>query len=378
VSRSQSSTDRLWCVGALIALSAAALHNWRAWRDAGRHHGGSHDDGSPAPGHSAIRPSISVLVAAWNEAPLIEPHLASFRTLSHPNVQMVICAGGPDGTFELANSFAGPNVIVLRQYAGEGKQAALRRCLAAATGEILVFTDADCIMADKPLELLVDPLTQGAVVTTGFDEPLPEQRGDPFILSQWLSASGSRPRTRRRTSSVLGRNCAVHRQALQSSSALEAPARTGTDYVLGHTLAEAGHPILLVPDSLVLTEYPADPHTYIGARRRWVKNLLVHGPRFGAWRDVSSTYFAVAIAATILLGLPLAPIVGPRVLPIWLTAAGITTMNRLRRLAVGGRFADVNLSWQIVATVPMFIMLDQISVLLAALDAVSDDGRSRW
>jgi hypothetical protein len=309
---------------------------------------------------------------------MIERHLTSFVTLTRPDVQMVICAGGPDGTYELASRFAGPHVIVLPQHAGEGKQAALRRCLAAATGEVVVFTDADCIMSDSSLEPLVDPLARGAVVTTGFDEPLLEQRGDPFVLSQWLSATGSRPRSMRRTSSVLGRNCAVRRQALESTSALEAPARTGTDYVLGHTLADAGYPILLVPDSLVMTQYPTDPRSYVGASRRWIKNLLIHGPRFGAWREVSNTCFAVVVAAAILMGLPLAAVVGPRAMAIWLTASGITTMNRFRRLAVGGRVADVNLSWEIIATVPVFITLDQISVLLAALDAISEDGRSRW
>jgi cellulose synthase/poly-beta-1,6-N-acetylglucosamine synthase-like glycosyltransferase len=379
VNRVRSSSGRLSVIGALVLLSLAAVRNWQTWRHASRLGPEPLIDEpfEPASGWAA-RPSVSVLVAAWNEAPLIERHIASFAALNYPDLQMVLCAGGTDGTYALASRSAGPRIIVLGQHPGEGKQAALRRCLAAATGDVLVFTDADCVIADQPFERLIEPLTRGAQVTTGFDEPLPEQRADPFVLSQWLSVSGSRPRTPGMIASVLGRNCAVVRRTLESSSALDAPARTGTDYVLGHTLAAAGNPIHVVPDSRIMTRYPTDPRSYVGANRRWVKNLLIHAPRFGAWREMVITLVAVAIAATILLGPALATMFGARVLVFPLTAAGITTMNRIRRLAVGARLTRMRLSWRVLATVPVFVLLDQLSVLLAALDSVSQDGRSRW
>ena len=298
--------------------------------------------------------------------------------MTYPDLQMVICAGGADGTYDLASPWAGDRVIVIAQEPGEGKQGALRRCLTVATGEVLVLTDADCLMADQPFERLIEPLTRGAAVTTGFDEPLPEQRTDPFVLYQWLSASGSRPRTRTLASSVLGRNCAVLRGTVESSFALDVPARTGTDYVLGHALAGAGYPIHLVPDSRIMTWYATDPGSYVEANRRWVKNLLIHAPRFGAWREMGVTVLGVGIAATILLGPALAAFFGPRGLVAPMTVAGITTMNRVRRLAVGARVTDMRLPGRVLATVPVFILLDQVSVVLAAVDSVSEHGRSRW
>ncbi len=377
--RLRSSSGRLSVIGALVLLSVAAVRNWQAWRDASRLGPEPlNDEPLERASRWAASPSVSVLVAAWNEASIIERHLASFAKLTYPDLQMVICAGGADGTYDLASPWAGDRVIVIAQEPGDGKQGALRRCLAAATGEVLVLTDADCLLADQPFERLIEPLTRGAAVTTGFDEPLPEQRRDPFVLSQWLSISGSRPSGRTLTSSVLGRNCAALRRTVESSFALDAPARTGTDYVLGHTLAAAGNSIHLVPDSLIMTRYPTDSGSYLGANRRWVKNLLIHGPRFGAWREMAITVFAVVIAATILIGPALAVMFGPRALVAPLTAAGITTMNRVRRLWVGARVTGTTLSGRVVVTIPVFVLLDQVSILLAAVDSVSEDGRSRW
>src|SRR5262245_55148737 len=80
-------------------------------------------------------PRVSALVAAWNEARGIAEHIGSFLALSYPNIELILCAGGPDGTFELASRHADERVIVLDQHPGEGKQHSLARCLEHATGE---------------------------------------------------------------------------------------------------------------------------------------------------------------------------------------------------------------------------------------------------
>ena len=50
---------------------------------------------------------VSVLVAAWNEARLLREHIESFLRLSYPDRELVLCAGGTDGTLEIAHECAG-------------------------------------------------------------------------------------------------------------------------------------------------------------------------------------------------------------------------------------------------------------------------------
>ena len=82
-------------------------------------------------------PKVSVLVAAWNEADNIDQLVESFNALSYPNRELVLCAGGADDTYGRAGRWSGPRVKVDEQRPGEGKQAALRRTLPKADGEIV-------------------------------------------------------------------------------------------------------------------------------------------------------------------------------------------------------------------------------------------------
>ena len=143
-------------------MTIAVVHNLRAWRRAvALERDQDVDDAFEPSSRWGVRPSVSILVAAWNEAPLIERHLASFARLTYSDLQMVICAGGTDGTYAIASRFGGDRLIVLEQRSGEGKQSALRRCLAAATGQVIVLTDADCLITEDQLERLIEPILVG-------------------------------------------------------------------------------------------------------------------------------------------------------------------------------------------------------------------------
>src|SRR4051812_9393475 len=115
-----------WAVLAgFLLVSVAAAHNLRAWRRAiALERDQDVDEAFEPSSRWRVRPSVSILVAAWNEAPLIERHLASFWGLTYSDLQLVICAGGTDGTYAIASRFAGDRLIVLEQRSGEGKQRA--------------------------------------------------------------------------------------------------------------------------------------------------------------------------------------------------------------------------------------------------------------
>jgi len=105
-----------------------------------------------------IRPSVSVLIAARNEAQCIGDTLANKLALDYPRDKLeiiVVSDCSDDGTDDIVQQYAHENVVLLRQDPQEGKTAALNRAALHATGDILVFSDANSMYAPDSLKCLV-------------------------------------------------------------------------------------------------------------------------------------------------------------------------------------------------------------------------------
>jgi len=99
-------------------------------------------------------PSVSIVIPAHNERPTIERVVQSCAA-AIPGVEVIVVDdGSSDDTYEAA---AGAGARVIRLDPNQGKGAALRRGIQAATSEILVFIDGDG--QDTPAEI---PLLVGA------------------------------------------------------------------------------------------------------------------------------------------------------------------------------------------------------------------------
>jgi glycosyltransferase involved in cell wall biosynthesis len=368
---------------ALLGLVASVAYNAYAWwRDVRRIAAGPPPASAPPPQAWSRLPSVSVLVAAWEEAELIDAHLASFLALRYPRAQLVLCAGGRDGTYARARRWAGPRVIVLEQAAGDGKQGALRRCLPHATGEVIVLTDADCLLSDQALLRLIAPVATGqAPAATGGSEPLLAQRRNRLVQYLWFGELAWARRQPAMAGSLFGRNCALLRAALDDIGGFDAPVATGTDYHLGRLLLRAGHAIRAVPSSRVATRYPARPCTYVATWRRWLKNSLIHGPGLGDWR-AAGVVAGRALAYGAMLALALLAVLAPGrrrgALGPPLVVFGLAVLTRLRQVAVGARLAGRPLPWRLVAHIPAYACLDIAAVLLAVHDVIRPSRRARW
>jgi cellulose synthase/poly-beta-1,6-N-acetylglucosamine synthase-like glycosyltransferase len=120
-------------------------------------------------------PGVSVIVAAYNEARNIEAKLQSLLQASYPGPQrqiIIASDGSSDATVTLARQIAQAHPqqdIQVLDLPRTGKAGALNRAVAAATGEILVFSDADTLWRDDTLAQLVAPFADprvGAVAGT--------------------------------------------------------------------------------------------------------------------------------------------------------------------------------------------------------------------
>jgi biofilm PGA synthesis N-glycosyltransferase PgaC len=108
---------------------------WRriACRKAGRSHQGKYE------------PSVSIIVAAYNESAFIERKILNLLSLDYPvlKVQIILSLDGPtDDTESVARRYEMGRIRVLRFNQHAGKAEALNRGVAKATGEILVFADS--------------------------------------------------------------------------------------------------------------------------------------------------------------------------------------------------------------------------------------------
>jgi len=281
-------------------------------------------------------PKVSVLVAAWNEAYIIREHIEAFLRLRYPNKELVLCAGGEDGTYGTAREYASERVIVLEQQPGEGKQRALRRCLERATGEVIFLTDADCLLNDEVFERTLAPtVNDGEPVATGVSRPLPEQLSHPFVLHRWFIEVGGVARWGRYTNGILGRNTALRRDVLETVGGFEADVRTGTDYHLAKQVLSRGHSIRHVPESAVETLYAETIREYRRQQTRWLRNVVMHGLRFGAYGEVVQCLIPSVLGALMLTGPLFALCLGRVVLTGWLLAWFHVLLSRLRYIRFG-------------------------------------------
>ncbi len=119
----------------------------------------------------AHQPSISMIIAAHNEADVIVQKLSNTRALEYPQhlVEIVVASdGSDDGTDELVKQYNAPNVRLLTLPRG-GKNRTLNAAVAQAYNEILVFSDADSMLQPDALRHLVAPFADAEVGGVGGD-----------------------------------------------------------------------------------------------------------------------------------------------------------------------------------------------------------------
>jgi poly-beta-1,6 N-acetyl-D-glucosamine synthase len=99
---------------------------------------------------------VSVLIAAYNEAPVIARTMAAVLGSTHPPLEVIVVDdGSTDGTADEVQRHYGadPRVRVVRQPNG-GKASALDRAIAMSSGEVLVCLDADTLFRTDTVERL--------------------------------------------------------------------------------------------------------------------------------------------------------------------------------------------------------------------------------
>ena len=109
----------------------------------------------------------SVLIAAFNAEAYVAEAVDSVLSQSRPADEIIVVDdGSSDGTRAILESFGSQIVLLLQP--NRGQAAALNSALAAATGDVLGFCDADDLWTPRKLELQIALMKESGEVDAVF------------------------------------------------------------------------------------------------------------------------------------------------------------------------------------------------------------------
>jgi cellulose synthase/poly-beta-1,6-N-acetylglucosamine synthase-like glycosyltransferase len=106
------------------------------------------------------QPSVTLLIAAYNEAAVIQDKIQNALSLDYPpeKLQILITTDGSDDeTPQIVKTFASEGIDLLHTPERGGKMAAIDRAVPYARGDIIVFSDANNFYEPDTLTRLVAP-----------------------------------------------------------------------------------------------------------------------------------------------------------------------------------------------------------------------------
>lgn len=221
----------------------------------------------PRPYDSApITPSVTLVIAAHNEAQSIEAKMKNALALDYPRglLEVIIASdGSDDGTNEIVSRYAGDQ-IRLMALPRLGKADALNEAIATAKGEILVFSDANSMYATDAIRQLVQPFADQAVGGVAGNQCYLKS-GQPGLsrsseqsywnldrrLKQFESQAGN-------TISATGAIYAIRRSLFQ-----QVPVGVTDDFTTSTAIIAQGHRLVFAPDAIAYEPVSAtEKHEY--------------------------------------------------------------------------------------------------------------------
>ncbi|HEY2951796.1 MAG TPA: glycosyltransferase, partial [Verrucomicrobiae bacterium] len=199
----------------------------------------------------ARTPKVSVVVACYNGARTLQACLDSLTRLDYPNYEIILVDdGSTDTTPEIASRHKA--VRYLRQ-SNHGLSVARNTGIAAATGEIVAFTDADCRADEGWLHYLVGDLSESEFTGIGGHNFLPPD--DSAVAAAVLVSPGGPAHVMlndREAEHIPGCNMAFYRWALEEIGGFDPIFRVaGDDVDVCWRLRERGYKIGFSPAGFV-------------------------------------------------------------------------------------------------------------------------------
>jgi GT2 family glycosyltransferase len=197
-------------------------------------------------------PKVSVVVASYNGERTLTNCLDSLERLNYPDYEVILVDdGSSDATPQIALKHS--RVRYFQHEKNLGLSTARNTGIAAATGEIVAFTDSDCRADDDWLYYLVDDLLSSEFAAIGGPNLLPPE--DSLIAAAVMASPGGPAHvmlTDRQAEHVPGCNMAFYKSVLAQVGGFDPIFhRAGDDVDICWRLQQAGYMIGFSPAAFV-------------------------------------------------------------------------------------------------------------------------------
>jgi len=195
-------------------------------------------------------PKVSIVVCAYNAERTMDACLASMRELRYPNYEVVVVNdGSTDTTREITLRY--PEVILIDQE-NMGLSVARNVGAAAATGEIIAYTDSDCVVDPDWLTYLVYKFRDGFVAVGGPNLPPPEDSRIPGCVAASPGGPTHVLLSDEVAEHIPGCNMAFRKSVMEEVHGFDATYRAaGDDVDFCWRLQNANYPIGFSPAAMV-------------------------------------------------------------------------------------------------------------------------------
>ncbi|WP_214226798.1 glycosyltransferase family 2 protein [Pedobacter sp. B4-66] len=210
---------------------------------------------------NSILPTVTILVAAYNEEDIIEEKITNTLALDYPKDKMqiiFITDGSSDQTAEKIRSFE--QVTLMHENVRAGKMAAIKRAIPFITGEITIFTDANTFLNQEAILELVKHYQNNKVgAVAGEKRILVEQSADASSAGEgfyWKYES-----LLKKWDYELYSNVGAAGELFSIRTSLYQPVESDTiidDHMIAMRIAENGHIIAYEPNAYAMETASAD------------------------------------------------------------------------------------------------------------------------
>ena len=241
-------------------------------------------------------PALTVIVAAKDEENVIGVILGQIAALQYPGdrLQVIVAEDGSrDRTRAICEAFAHahPGVLFLHEDVSEGKAAALNRAIRHATGEVLLFLDADTrfegdllLRAAKFFHDHPEVDVAQAVIETYNGRPNLVAKLDKYETIAWYRGILAGKDRLGLFTPLCGTGMFIKRRALEAVGPWSV-ASLAEDIDMAVRLSAHGARIRMLP-ARVWRQPPYSVRDFIDQRKRWWGGALQAFPRaLGQWRN---------------------------------------------------------------------------------------------
>jgi len=268
-------------------------------------------------------PFVSIIIPVKNDAYFLKNCLESINLLDYPKdkVEVIIADGlSIDNSLDIARQYGAKVIINQKKTVSPGRNIAFE----SAKGELVAFTDADCVVDSNWLKNAVKYFNDKKVVCVGGPNLTPPEDGSfskavGFVFGQRIFAAGSiharNLKEIKEVRSIPGCNAIYRKSGLDLVMPIDESLLTCDDTELNQRLLDNGFKLLYTPDVFVWHYRRPNPKKLWRQMYRYAIGRLQVGKRDK--RMINMTHIIVGMGIpSILLVLALA-------LPLFLFFSGI-------------------------------------------------------